>query len=202
MIVIGLTGGIASGKSTVAKVLKEWGVFVIDADKVAREVIEPGTKAWQELVVYFGKEILNEDRTINRRKLGQIVFGNYEKLSILNEITHPPLLKEIRDRIEKFEQQYGEKGVLVLDAPLLLEMNMEDWVDQVWLVVVDKETQVQRVMKRDGITREEALERIEAQMPTSEKMKYAHVIINNTETEEQMRNQLKIIWEKWIEPLL
>lgn len=201
MLVIGLTGGIASGKSTVSGILREWGVKIIDADMVAREIVEPGTNTYKELVENFGREILYPDGTVNRKKLGQIVFNDFQKLNVLNKITHPPLLKEIKNRIEKIRES-GTDAVLVLDAALLIEMEMTSWVDQVWLVVVDTETQIARVMERDKLTRDEALRRINAQMPLEQKLPYAHVIINNTRTTEEMRAQLQRIWQEKVVPYL
>lgn len=193
MLIIGLTGGIASGKSTVSRILKELGAEIVDADLVAKEVIKPHTDAWRELVAEFGREILNHDKTINRRRLGQRVFSDPEALKTLNRITHPRILSRIEDRIRRARDR-GAQKVLVIDAPLLIETGMVPLVDEVWLVVVDPRTQIDRLMARDHFTFQEAANRLNSQMPLAEKMKYAHRVIDNQGSLEQTRRQLEELW--------
>lgn len=194
MVVIGLTGGIASGKSTVSRILKELGAEIVDADLVAKEVIRPNTDAWRELVSEFGRGMLNPDKTINRRKLGNMVFPDKTALAKLNRITHPRILKRIDERIAQ-ARQAGVR-VLVLDAPLLIEAGMVSIADQVWVVAVDQETQLTRLMARDHFTFQEALNRLNSQMPLAEKIKYAAVVIDNSGSLEETRARITGLWEK------
>ncbi|HCJ10465.1 MAG TPA: dephospho-CoA kinase [Clostridiales bacterium] len=200
MLVIGLTGGIASGKSTVSRVLKELGAPVIDADLVAKEVIRPGTEAWRELVETFGEDILNKDGTIDRRRLGDKVFADPEAVRRLNEITHPRILEAIGRRLEEYAR-LGEDAPpgVVIDAPLLIEAGMVDMVDEVWLVVVDQKTQIQRLMARDHFGVEQALNRINAQIPLEKKKRYADVIIDNTGSMRWTRAQVVREWKRVLE---
>ncbi|MCL5047116.1 MAG: dephospho-CoA kinase [Actinobacteria bacterium] len=194
MVVIGLTGGIASGKSTVSRILKELGAEIVDADLVAKEVVRPNTDAWRELVSEFGRGILNPDKTINRRKLGNMVFPDKTALAKLNHITHPRILKRITERIAQ-ARQAGIR-VLVLDAPLLIESGTVSMADQVWVVAVDQETQLTRLMARDHFTFQEALNRLNSQMPLAEKIKYATVVIDNSGSLEETRARITGLWEK------
>ncbi|RJQ05590.1 MAG: dephospho-CoA kinase [Bacillota bacterium] len=198
MIIIGLTGGIASGKSTVSRVLRELGAPVIDSDLVAKEVVRPGTEAWRELVEAFGDDILLEDRTIDRRKLGDRVFGDPGAVARLNAITHPRIIGEIRERLRKFAEADPKERppAVVVDAPVLIEAGMVDMVDEVWLVVVDQKTQIQRLMARDHFGVEQALNRINAQIPLEKKKKYADVIIDNTGPVRETRARVRRLWDR------
>lgn len=181
MRIIGLTGGIASGKSTVARMLVEKGAYVIDADELAREVVEPGREAWQEIVDWFGKGILQADGFIDREKLAEIVFNDRKKLRKLNSIVHPRVGKQLLVRTAEI----GEKNpdaIIVYDVPLLIEAGMADIVDIVLLVYVTPEIQIERQQKRDGISRTAAETRLRAQMPLDDKRKMAHVVIDNSGT--------------------
>lgn len=181
MRIIGLTGGIASGKSTVARMLVEKGAYVIDADELAREVVEPGREAWQEIVDWFGKGILQADGSIDREKLAEIVFNDRKKLRKLNSIVHPRVGKQLLVRTAEI----GEKNpdaIIVYDVPLLIEAGMADIVDIVLLVYVPPEIQIERQQKRDGISRTAAETRLRAQMPLDDKRKMAHVVIDNSGT--------------------
>lgn len=197
MVLIGLTGGIASGKSTISKMLKELGAEVIDADLVAREVIQPRSAAWREMVEAFGKGILNDDRTINRRRLGNVVFPDPKAVEKLNSITHPRIIQRIEDRIEDARKR--GIAVLVIDAPLLIESGMVPMVDEVWVVMVDPDTQISRLMARDHFTFQEALNRLNSQMPLEEKLKYAHRVINNKGTPEETRAEVVRVWNEVLE---
>jgi len=178
---IGLTGGIASGKSKVSSFLRSRGAFIIDADRIAREIVKPYKNAWKKIVDTWGKEILSPDLSLDRTRLGSIVFSDKEALERLNAITHPEIIREI-------EHELGERSseeLIVLDAPLLIEAGLCDVVDEVWLVSVTAENQLERLCKRDGISSEEAKKRINSQMPLKEKEKYAHLIIDNNGTWEE-----------------
>lgn len=176
-VVIGLTGSIASGKSTVSLMFDEFSIPVIDADKIAREVVRPNEPAYRDIVKYFGRDILREDQTLNRKALGEIVFNDQAKLDTLNRFVHP----KIRERMIELRDAYvgmHEKAV-VLDIPLLFENNLSTLVDKTIVVTVDEETQIKRLMEREEFTRSEALNRIQVQMPLKEKEALADHVINN-----------------------
>ncbi|ADG81832.1 dephospho-CoA kinase [Thermincola ferriacetica] len=191
MKVIGLTGGIASGKSAVSSILRQLGAEVIDADVVARQVVAPGEPAWQRIVQAFGPEILKDDGNINRPLLGQIIFNDPVKRKILNEITHPEIIKSIAAEAEKYRAQNKKGQVVVIDAPLLLEVGLHKLVDEVWVIYVSPETQIERLMKRNNFTREQALARINSQMPLEEKLRFADRIINNDGSLANTRKQIE-----------
>ena len=163
MRVIGLTGGIASGKSSVARMLEHMGAVIIDADMLAREVVAPGEPAYQAIVEAFGKDILNPDRSINRGILGRLVFADPEARRRLESITHPAIGRRAEEQLVELRLQ----GTLVVFyvAPLLIEAGVTSRVDELWVVYVDNETQLKRLMERDGLSREEGLRKIATQMP-------------------------------------
>lgn len=178
MKIIGLTGGIASGKSTVSRALRDLGAIVIDADEVAHTIMEPGKPAWEDIIEHFGPGVLNADQTIDREKLGAIVFNNPELLRVLNQITHPRVGEQFKQMITTLRAEKSD-AVLFMEVPLLYETHMERICDEVWVVWVDEETQIQRLMKRDGLSREDALKRIDAQMSLDEKARRAEFVIDN-----------------------
>lgn len=178
MKIIGLTGGIASGKSTVSRALRDLGAIVIDADEVAHTIMEPGKPAWEDIIEHFGSGVLNADQTIDREKLGAIVFNNPERLQVLNQITHPRVGEQFKQMITTLRAEKSD-AVLFMEVPLLYETHMERICDEVWVVWVDEETQIQRLMKRDGLLREDALKRIDAQMSLDEKARRAEFVIDN-----------------------
>ena len=178
MKVIGLTGGIASGKSTVSKTLKELGAYIIDGDETAHRVSEPHKPAWNDMVAAFGKEILNPDETINRDKLGEMVFGNPDQLNRLNQITHPRIMESFKEDYRRIKDANPD-AILVFEVPLLYETFMNRMCDEVWVVWVDYETQLQRLINRNNYSAEEAKRRIEAQIPLDDKARRADVVINN-----------------------
>jgi dephospho-CoA kinase len=194
-LMIGLTGGIASGKSTVAKMLRELEIPVIDADQIAREVVEVGEEAYLEIVKEFGEEILQEDRTIDRGKLGSIVFHNKEKRQLLNSIVHPAVRKKMLMQKEQYIRN-GE-NTIVLDIPLLFESNLTHLVDKIIVVYVDEHIQLQRLMERNSLSKEEAEVRMKAQMPLIEKVSKADAVINNNGTIEETKQQLLNILAYW-----
>lgn len=186
-----MTGGIASGKSTVAKTLSKLGAYVIDADKVAHMIIEPHKPAWHDIVEEFGEEILNRDQTVNREKLGKIVFDNPVLLQKLNSITHPRIMEFFKEEMQRLKAQKPD-SIIVFEVPLLYETHMDRICDEVWVVWVDRETQIERLCSRDSISREDALKRIEAQMPLDEKARRAKVVIDNRHSlEETIANTVK-----------
>lgn len=198
MKVIGLTGGIASGKSTVSNILRGKGAYIIDADEISKALVEPGKPAYKEIVEFFGKEILNEDGTIKRKKLGKIVFADTEKLSVLNSITHPKIIEEIEKKLKECRER--DEKVVVIDAALLIELGLYKLADEVWLVVVDEKTQLERLLKRDRFLEpKEAKDRIRAQMPQEEKKKYATRIIDNTGDFSHLKEQIEKYWRELVE---
>jgi dephospho-CoA kinase len=194
-LVVGLTGGIASGKSTVADMIKQMGIEVIDADIEARRAVEIGETAYVQIVTYFGEEILNDNRTINRTKLGEIIFNDSQKRQKLNEIVHPEVRRRMNEKKEAAILR-GDK-VVVLDIPLLFESGLTHMVELVLLVYVEEEVQLHRLMSRNQLTEEEALARIRSQMPITEKVKLADKVINNNGTVEQTQKQMKDLFTEW-----
>ena len=200
MFKIGLTGGIASGKSTVLTYFKDKGIPYIDADIVAREVVEPGTEGLQAIVETFGSHVLHADGTLNREALGAIVFHNEEKRQLLNSC----LKTHIRNRIMELTSQYeqGNTPILIYDIPLLIEGEWYTMMDEVWLVYVNEMTQIERLMSRNGYTREDALARINSQMRLDDKRAYADIIVDNNGTPHDLTVQLNTIWNERIETVL
>lgn len=197
MPVIGLTGNIASGKSLVSRTLQDLGAQVIDADSVARSVVKPGTPGWKQVIECFGQEILNPDGTINRKELGSRVFGDPRQLKMLNSITHPLILEEIEAAIKNFREQNKEPdNVLVIDAPLLIETGLQRLVDEVWMVDLPEQIQVERLMARNRLTRDEAMKRISSQMPADEKKKLAQVVIDNSGDVMTTQKTVRDIWQR------
>lgn len=193
--VLGLTGGIASGKSTVANMLRDLGIVVIDADVIAREVVEVGEDAYFKIVGAFGKSVLNENRTINRAKLGEIIFNNEQKRKVLNSIVHPA----VREKMNRLKNEYIEKqeNVIVLDIPLLFESKLTHLVEKVILVYVDREIQIKRLMDRNNLSLEEAEARINSQLPLTEKIPLADEVLYNNGPIAETKEQLLHILNKW-----
>lgn len=180
MKIIGLTGGIASGKSTIIKTLQCLGAIIISADQVAHAVIEPDKPAWKDIIQLFGREFLNDDLTINRIKLGALVFSNPEYLQELNKITHPRVMERFQDDLRNIKSRNPD-AVVVMEIPLLYEANLDKICDEVWVVWVDRETQIKRLMQREGLDRENAIKRIDAQMSLDEKASRADRVIDNAD---------------------
>ena len=194
MRIIGLTGGIASGKSTVARILEEKGARVIDADQLARDAVVPGTDAHAAIVREFGCEILSLDGTIDRGKLGAIVFADPAARRRLEAITHPAIAKLAEERLDSLRRQ--GTAVVFYMAPLLIEAGITGRVDEIWVVYVDRETQLARLMARDGSDRLDALRRIESQMPMEEKRNYGKEVIDNRGSLEETTRQVFEAWER------
>lgn len=190
--VIGLTGGVATGKSSVAMFFSERGVPVIDADQLARDAVLPGSPALEQVILLFGKEVLTHDGLLDRKRLGTLVFSDPEKRRRLEGILHP----EIRRLAEELICRAAGAGHqrLIYMAPLLIEARAAERVDTIWVVTVRPEIQMERLMRRDGISREQAQRIIDSQMPLSEKERYGSVIIDNSGTEAETRKILETVW--------
>ena len=186
MKVIGLTGGTGSGKSVVSRFLKEMGAVIVDADLVSRQIVEVGKPAYEEIVAYFGKDILQEDGTIFRKKLGEIVFHDEAKLAFLNRCTHT--------YIEQAKAE-GTASCIVLDAPLLFEVGLEKFCDAVWVVYADAEVRAQRVMERDGVSHELAMARIANQKSWEEYKALSDVVLDNSGDLAHLQEQLALAWK-------
>ena len=178
MTVIGLTGNSGTGKSSVAKVMGKYGALILDCDKIAHENMAVGGCAYDEIVSAFGKDILNSDNTINRKALGNIVFNDSQKLSILNKITHSKITQRVKDEIAK-----ASCKCVVIDAPLLNEAGLDAIADKVWVVTADTEVRIERIMNRDGISRQEVLSRFSKQTPAEVLEKKADLIIDHSQND-------------------
>ena len=194
MYVIGLTGGIASGKSTVAAILERLGAPVVDADRLAREVVEPGQPAHAAIVAAFGEAILDPDRTINRPRLARLVFADPAARRRLEAITHPAIRRAAEEKLSELERAGASLAVYM--APLLIEAGGASRVDEIWVVYADRDAQLERLMRRDGMARTEALQRLDAQMPMEEKRKFGRVVIDNGGTREETERQVRHAWQR------
>ena len=192
MKIIGLTGGIGSGKSTAAQILAEFGANVIDADKVAHEVFNPGTEGLQKVVETFGEEVLNSKGEIDRKKLGEIVFNDSNALSTLNGIIHPRAYELTKSRLEKYRKQGVE--VVLLEVILLVEAGWDHLADEIWVLVASEDTVVKRLQESRKLKKEEILSRIHSQTPNEERIKYADVIIENDGSYEELKTKLRELW--------
>lgn len=190
MILIGLTGGIASGKSTVANMFARCGAIVIDADELARQVVQPGKPAWREIIKTFGKAILNPDRTLNRQALGAMVFGHKTRLRRLERIIHPRVARE-QARLTKQAAKHNPRAVVIYDVPLLFEAGIDTRVDTTIAVTAGRETQIARLKKRNALSRAEALRRIKSQMPMADKRRRADYALDGTLPLPELRKQVR-----------
>lgn len=190
MKTIGLTGGTGSGKSLVSEILKKNNAFIIDADKIAHEIILKGRPAYDEILEYFGRNILDIDGNIIRKKLGEIVFSDKKKLQYLNLCTHKYICKEIEENISLIKMGAIKYSCIVIDAPLLIEGNLIPLCDEVWIVFADEERRISRIMNRDNISKEQASARIASQMSWNDYEKYADEIINNNYNIEYVNEQV------------
>lgn len=195
MKIYGLTGNIGTGKSTVAKILKNLGANIIDADQIARDVVKPSKPAWNQIVDHFGKEILNPDSTINRKKLGEIVFRDKSKREELNKITHPYILEEIKSWVS--ESKKTGRPVSFIEAALLKQdSKLGNMLDGVIAVTADRKKQIERIKKRDQITESEAQSRIRSQVMNSEKIEGADFVIINNSNIEELEKEVSHLWNK------
>lgn len=190
MILVGLTGGIATGKSTVAKMFKRGGAVVIDADQLARHVVRPGKPAWRDIVRVFGKGILDSNGSINRQALGAIVFGDRRKLRRLERIIHPRVARE-QQRLTRHIAERSPGAVVVYEVPLLFESGAHKRVDKVLVVTADRETQIARLKQRNGLSRREALRRINNQMALAQKVSRADAVLDGTDTKAAVRKEVR-----------
>jgi len=194
MLIVGLTGGVASGKTAASQALKEEGAYIIDADQIARELVQPHQPAWNELIRAFGKEILQEDGSLHRKKLADKVFADPKQRKRLNQILHPRI-KEEMDRRTKEIGQKDPEAIVVIDAPLLVELGDHHEMDKLIVVTSTQTQQIERLKDRDGISPEEALRILSSQMPLGEKIKLADFVIGNEgslgETKKRAREVFK-----------
>ena len=190
MLVVGLTGGIATGKSTVAQMFKRCGSIIIDADQLARNVVRPGKPAWREIVKTFGKGVVNRDRSIKRHVLADIVFHNRRKLRALEHIIHPRVARE-QQRLARRIAERSPHAVVVYEVPLLFESGADKRVDTIVVVSADRETQIARLKQRNGLNRNEALRRIRNQMPLARKVRRADVVLDGTRDKGQVEREVR-----------
>lgn len=197
--VLGLTGGIGVGKSTVIQVLEELGAAVIDADKVGHQIYRPDLPAWREIVDTFGADVLNADRTINRQALGKIVFADPEALRRLNRIVHPKMFDHMLELIAELRARGGMTAIVV-EAAVLIEANWMPLVDQVWVVVAAEAVVIDRLAKQRQLAPEQVRTRIAAQLSNDERLKHAHVVIRNDGSFEEVRDAVQQAWDHLASP--
>lgn len=195
-MVIGLTGGIASGKSTVAGFFREMGAVVVDADTLAHEVIRRGEPPFQQVVARFGEGILGEDGEIDRKKLGQIVFRDRQALQELNQIVHPAVYARWR-RLKGELQKSHPRGVVLFEVPLLIESGGQGEVDRLIVVWAERDEQIRRLQQREGYSREESERRVDLQMPLSEKVRYADEVIDGGRPPEEVRREAEMLFGRF-----
>jgi dephospho-CoA kinase len=195
MLIVGLTGGVASGKTTVSQVLKEEGAYIIDADRIARELVRPHAPAWKKLVRAFGKEILREDGSIHRKKFADKVFADLSQRKLLNQILHPRIRKEMEQKAKEIGQKDPE-AIVVIDAPLLVELGDHRQMDKLIVVTSTQKQQIERLRERDGISAEEALRMVASQMPVEDKVKLADFVIQNKGSFQETRKKTREIFKE------
>jgi dephospho-CoA kinase len=189
MILVGLTGGVATGKSTVAKMFKQCGAAVINADLLARQAVEPDKPAWRAIVKQFGKTVLNQDRSLDRQALGSIVFHNPKKRRQLERIIHPRVARE-QQRLVRRIAKGKPRAVVIYEVPLLFEVGVDKRVDKTIVVTADRKTQIARLKKRNGLSGAEAIRRIRSQMPLAKKIQRADHVLNGTLHRPSLRRQV------------
>jgi dephospho-CoA kinase len=195
---LGVTGGIATGKSTVVNMLQEKGAPVIDFDLLARRVVEPDKPAWKHIVAYFGEQVLQEDRTLDRKKLADIAFGDLEKRKKIEGFTHPEIYGEFISELTEITSRTPD-AIILVDIPLLIELNLQYLFHKLLVVYTPEEQQIQRLMARDGISRDEAVSRLKSQLPIDEKVGYADFVIRNEGSLEETRKQVDELWQKLLD---
>ncbi|MEE4253782.1 MAG: dephospho-CoA kinase [Desulfuromusa sp.] len=193
VLVLGITGNIASGKSTVSKELARRGAVVVDADQLAREVVASGSSALRKIVEAFGKEILNNRGELDRDKLGQMVFADVKVRAMLNRIVHPEIAKQSVERLHELKQR-NDIPLIVYEAPLLFEVGAESRVDKILVVKINTEEQLKRLQVRDGLSEVAAQQRMAAQMPQQEKIIRADFVVDNSGSIEQTLKQVDLLW--------
>ena len=198
-LIVGLTGGIVGGKSTVASMFRDLGAKIIDADRLGHSVILPYKPAWKKIVKLFGEEILRNDLTIDREKLGKIVFGDQALLKKLNEITHPEIIKLIKKEINMARNKtHNQEKILVIDAALIYEAKIDRLMDKIIVVYIDEDEQIKRLIKRNNLSKDEASQRVKSQIPMKEKIKMADYVIDNNDTLDKTKEQVETIWQSLV----
>jgi dephospho-CoA kinase len=195
MLIVGLTGGVASGKTAISQILKEEGAYLIDADQIARELVQPHTATWNELIKVFGKEILQEDGSIHRKRLAAKVFSDPEQRNLLNQILHPRIKTEMNKRVKEIGQK-DPNAIVVIDAALLIELRDHQEMDKVIVVTSTEKQQIERLKKRDGVNQEEAQRVLSSQMPLEGRMKVADFVIQNEGSFEETRRRVKEVFQE------
>lgn len=193
MLTVALTGGIASGKSVIARVLEELGCYIHHADLIARELMEPGRPAWRSVVAHFGQKILNPDKTINRSELGEIVFSDNKERQFLNSIIHPLVFEKKREIIHKLRKERAYK-IFVAEAALTIEAGFADFFDRVIIAFCRKDIQISRLMERDQISQNDALKKIRSQMDPEKKAEYADYRIDTSGEIQNTIEQTEIVF--------
>lgn len=192
--VIGLTGGIGSGKSTASQCLAELGAVILDADKVGHEAFQPNTDAWHEVVAAFGRQVIAPGGEIDRKKLGEIVFSQPQSLARLNQIMHPRMYEMMKARIEEYRRQGVD--VVVVEAAILIEANWMPLVDEVWVTVSSETAVLERLKRQRGLAEEQTLARIHSQLATEERLKHADVVISNDGDLDEVKAKVKELWAR------
>jgi dephospho-CoA kinase len=195
MLIVGLTGGVAIGKSAVSQILREEGAYLIDADQIARELVQPHTPTWKVLIRVFGKEILEKDGTIHRKKLAAKVFSDTQQRNLLNQILHPRIKKEMNRRVKEIGQK-DPGAIVVIDAALLVELGDHREMDKVIVVTSTEAQQIERLRERDGLEKEEARKILSSQMSHEEKLKVADFVIGNEGSLEETRRKAKEVFQE------
>lgn len=190
-LILGLTGSFGSGKTAVAKIFKNYGAKIIDADRIAHYLLKPQNKIYQRILGSFGQTIIARDKTIDREKLACLVFNNKNLLEKLNQIMHPEIIRIMRREIKK-----SPKKVIVLDAPLLIEAGLKKWVDKLIVVKIKRKKQIERILKKSKLTRQEILKRIKSQLPLQDKVRRADFVIDNNGTLKSTKRQVREVWSK------
>jgi dephospho-CoA kinase len=193
MLLIGLTGGIASGKTVVSKMFVKLGAYLIDADVIARDIVKPFTPAWEDIALAFGRPIIDENNEINREVLGRIIFNNPEKRKQLEAITHHRIIDEENHQVRVLKKKYNS-GIIIIDAALLIEAGRHNRVDKLLVVYADRKTQLKRLMVRDKLNKAEAQKRLDSQMSLDEKVKMADFVIDNSKTMGAVESQVADIY--------
>ena len=196
MVLVGLTGGLGAGKTTIAGLFQDCGAQVIDADQLARDVVKPGKPAWKEIKRQFGNGVFHSDQTLNRQALAQVVFHKPSKLKVLQNILHPRVAREQATRTKVIGKTFPQ-AVIIYDAALLIEAGAHRRMDHVIVVKADRSTQISRVCHRDGLTKTEALRRIRQQMPLRQKLQYADTVLDGTWTRPRLRLVVKSLYRTY-----
>jgi len=199
VLIVGLTGGIVGGKSTVASMFRDLGAKIIDADILGHSVILPYKPARKKIVKLFGEDILRNDLTIDREKLGKIVFTDQALLKKLNEITHPEIIKLIKKEINMARNKtHNQEKILVIDAALIYEAKIDRLMDKIIVVYIDEDEQIKRLIKRNNLSKDEASQRVKSQIPMKEKIRMADYVIDNNDTLDKTKEQVEKIWQSLV----